>query len=506
MKNDNRIAVGVFLLLGFVLFGAGLFLIGDRRQLFSSTIELVAEYADLAGLRPGSTVRVAGMDAGEVKLIEAPPSPDQKFKVHFTVIDKLQPIVRLDSVATIQTDGIVGNQYLQVDAGTTASPVAADGDAVQSEEPVQFSDLIDKAKETVEQAQEMVDTVGKGAEDVVQRVSSIAAETETMVKQVRPQVQVFATNARAISDNVNSIVAGVQAGQGLVGKIVKDQALAEDAKSSVASIRKSAEHIEATSKEAQELVAGVRKSDIVGNVDKTIANVRESSDKLKKAVSDFQPSDGEPGMLAEARETLSLARETMQDFSENAEALKHNFFLRGFFKKRGYYDLDEVSVEDYKAGKASPGWETGRAWLAAQNLFETDDKGKERLSDAGKQLINKAVAPFLPTIRDNPILVEGYAAQGDAAEQYRLSHERASLVRDYLIGEFTLRSTYVGTMPMGRVESRDNQGAWRGVALVRFSTDVDKDTRKKLKQRSPPLPGDEPNTVSAVSSGDAVER
>jgi hypothetical protein len=80
------------------------------------------------------------------------------------------------------------------------------------------------------------------------------------------------------------------------------------------------------------------------------------------------------------------------------------------------------------------------------------------------------MAEFLPYAKDQPIIVEGYAGQGTATDQFLRSHERVHLVRDYLLKRFFLKSNYVGVMQMGSVEApQGQQGPYEGVSLVLFS-------------------------------------
>ena len=74
MGNKN-VSVGLFVIGGLLLLGAGLFLIGDRRQTFGQHVEYYSEFGNLAGLSSGAKVRVGGMDAGEVLGIVVPDSP-----------------------------------------------------------------------------------------------------------------------------------------------------------------------------------------------------------------------------------------------------------------------------------------------------------------------------------------------------------------------------------------------------------------------------------------------
>src|SRR5262252_5803680 len=112
--QHRDISVGGFVVGGFLLFGAGMFLIGDRRQAFGKRIEYYAEFTNLAGLSNGAKVRVGGMDAGEVLAIDVPSSPSSRFRVKWRIAENLSRLVRADSLVTIDTEGIVGGTYLSV--------------------------------------------------------------------------------------------------------------------------------------------------------------------------------------------------------------------------------------------------------------------------------------------------------------------------------------------------------------------------------------------------------
>src|SRR5579884_1585819 len=117
MPNRN-ISVGVFVIFGLLLFGTGMFLIGDRREAFGQHVEYYSEFVNLAGLSNGEKVRVGGMDAGEVVAIGVPDSPSSRFRVRWRIDAKLRGLVRSDSVVTIDTEGVVGGTYLAVRAGS----------------------------------------------------------------------------------------------------------------------------------------------------------------------------------------------------------------------------------------------------------------------------------------------------------------------------------------------------------------------------------------------------
>src|SRR3954465_9282746 len=112
MVSKDKTAMGAFVLGGLLLFGFGLFLIGDRRMLFSKSADYYTEFAQVSALERGAKVRVGGMDAGEILEIQIPQQPGSKFRVRFRIIEKLFPVIRTDSVASIATDGLLGNKFL----------------------------------------------------------------------------------------------------------------------------------------------------------------------------------------------------------------------------------------------------------------------------------------------------------------------------------------------------------------------------------------------------------
>src|SRR6185295_11268805 len=139
MKPEH---IGVLVVGGLMLFGAGMFLIGDRHQVFAHHSEFYAEFVNLAGLSNGAKVRVAGMDAGQVQDIAVPDSPSSRFRVRWRIDSKLRGLVRNDSIATIGTEGVVGGTYLSIRPGTAQAPPAALLATIPSKEPTDLSELL----------------------------------------------------------------------------------------------------------------------------------------------------------------------------------------------------------------------------------------------------------------------------------------------------------------------------------------------------------------------------
>jgi phospholipid/cholesterol/gamma-HCH transport system substrate-binding protein len=441
MQQNRAIAAGAFVLFGILLFAVGLFYIGDRRMLFTDTIRVHAEFSSIAALDNGATVRVAGMDAGEVELIQVPSGPTGKFRVRMRIREDLHPLVRLDSVASIQNDGLVGNKFVQIDSGTEMSPQVRDQGTIQSREPFDLATLMDKLSGTIDMVTTMLVDVKTQLDTALIAVADTARDAQTLIDDVGTDVRSIMGSTGKVTADLTAIVSGLRAGRGTVGKLLTDDSLHN--------------HARAIAAEAQ----------------KAMENVRQATDQARGAIADLRGDGGQvKGLTTDLQQTLALARDAMADLAENSEALKRSFFFRGFFNRRGYFDLDDVSVADYRKGALDTAdRRVLRIWLSAEVLFETDENGVERLTPGGRARLDSAMSQFVRYPKTSPFVIEGYATGVTNDVRHLVSRSRAELVRDYLIGKFVLDANYVATMAMGN-EAEDSPAGdeWAGIALAMF--------------------------------------
>jgi outer membrane protein OmpA-like peptidoglycan-associated protein len=244
-----------------------------------------------------------------------------------------------------------------------------------------------------------------------------------------------------VSGDLQTIVAGLKEGRGSVGKLLTDDALFVSAKK------------------------------LAAEAEQTMANVREASAQAKSALAGLQGEGGAvKDVTANLQQTLTSARDVMADMAETTEALKRNFLVRGFFNKRGYFDLADVTVEDYRNGiLENKDRRVLRLWIKSELLYELDDKGVERLSQTGRERVDSAMSQFVKYPRNSPFVVEGYAQQATADQRFLLSRARAELVRDYIIGRYGLDPKVIVALPMGANATDSPSGeTWDGVGLAIF--------------------------------------
>ena len=255
MDRARTAVVGGFVIGGFLLFAIGLFLIGDRRLLFEPQFELNTAFGKVTGLQIGSKVRLAGLDAGEVLEILIPERPSEKFIVRMRLRQDLRPLVRSDSIAAIQTDGIVGNAFIQVGRGTDVASIVEPGDTIAGTDPIEFTDLIQEGRETFRAVSREITDVS----DDVSRTIATLAETATTANTVLvaagsdlkrltdPTVRVSEGIEGVVTDT-RGIVSGVRAGRGTIGQLLNDDtqykrwsAITADAEQTVGNLRAATE-------------------------------------------------------------------------------------------------------------------------------------------------------------------------------------------------------------------------------------------------------------------------
>ena len=274
-SKSIEIKVGAFVLIILVLFAIAIFVIGSHQKYFQRQYALWASFANIRGLIVGAPVRLAGVTVGRVSAIYFPEDIQQKtVKVEMKINNEVRNRIREDSTATIQTMGLLGDKYVEIDLGSPDKKVLADRASMKSVEPidlfsyaykteaaidaintilldikeistqiksgegflhsvlydpagaklvrnlsaasVSLDDLIQKLSYT---ASSLNTIVGKGAGDLVENLSVASASLDDLMKELS-----------SIAQSINNIVKKVEKGEGSLGGIINDPTVYEDLK------------------------------------------------------------------------------------------------------------------------------------------------------------------------------------------------------------------------------------------------------------------------------------
>jgi len=455
MKNHN-VLVGIFVTLAVALFAAALFLIGNQHKAFHRHIVFYTNFQSVDGLPKGAQVRVDGMDAGEVQTIQIPSSPEQKFRLKMNVDDSLRGLIREDSVVTVETEGIVGDKYLLIHHGTGHAPLAPAESTLQSKEPFEMTKLL-------EQAQGIMTQAGTTLNGLQSTMTDLNRHLDTALD-----------TATGTMKNVNSVVLDVRNGKGAAGLLLEDKATAADVRQSLANVRQTTEKLNDSSMRVDNLLSDVQSRQLIPKVDDTLTAAKSASQNLDQTSQQInttlkaafgQDQYGEDAG-SNLQQSLTNLNQASGNLTDDTEALKHEFFFKGFFKHRGYDTLDDLPVEQYRAGQVFKSLPQTRQWIPASSLFSRDSSGLEVLSPQGRGNIDAAVGQ-LNEIYGKPLIVEGYASGPSPSEELIESRHRAALVRNYLQLRYHLQPKNTGIIALRSTPpSATGKDTFDGVSLV----------------------------------------
>lgn len=200
----------------------------------------------------------------------------------------------------------------------------------------------------------------------------------------------------------------------------------------------------------------IKKADeILGATKEAVDNANQATENFKLISTKINEGKGTVGALINDRkvyEQASAAAEQAKagvtSFQENMEALKHNWFLRGYFKKRGYTDTKNLTENE--VARLPEGSALKRFAYDGKQIFDKPDtarlKGEKALDDAGKFLGGN---PF-----GVAVVVTSTSEKGDSEENLALSEARAMVVRDYLVKKFEMDDSRLKTMGLGEDKSQ----------------------------------------------------
>jgi phospholipid/cholesterol/gamma-HCH transport system substrate-binding protein len=280
--------VGLFLLVALCLAAALIMKFSKSASWFTPTYEIRVVTSNVGGIRPGATVLMAGVQVGTVRSIDLAPSGSQVI-MHVDIEARYQ--VRQNARFTIEQAGFLGDQYIAIAPGTGPAPELRPGETVHSEEPFNFQEVarsaagllrrVDQTAARLDAAVGRIDetilaertltnlseTVGnfrvvseraltmlKGVGELVQtnasplstaisnlvqfseQLDEVAVELQQTITTNRMDINAAVRNIESGTAHLNEILADIQAGKGLAGSILKDEALQQQFSQTVSNL------------------------------------------------------------------------------------------------------------------------------------------------------------------------------------------------------------------------------------------------------------------------------
>ncbi|UOQ96493.1 MlaD family protein [Hymenobacter sp. 5317J-9] len=308
--TGNYVKLGLFVVVGMACLLATLYLLGRQQNLFSRSLMVQADFRNVSGLLTGNNVRLGGITVGTVREIAL--RNDSTVRVFINLNRDAQPFVHQNAVATIGTDGLVGNTIINLAPGRGAAPPVQAGDQLRTRQPLGVEDLLGTLdisnKNLVGITQDLRQITGKlNGSRALWELLDDRALADNLRRSLRNAAAASA-QLNAASRDVAGLTGGVRRGRGPLGYLLTDSAFGRQ-------LNHASRRLAGSSDTLNALLSGVK------------TQLRAGAGPLHTLLADTAAS-------RQLRRTLQHAEQGTAGFSRSMDALQHNFLLRGYLRRQ----------------------------------------------------------------------------------------------------------------------------------------------------------------------------
>jgi phospholipid/cholesterol/gamma-HCH transport system substrate-binding protein len=342
----SELRVGLTVVLAAITLGVLLFLMSGTTGLFTRKIVLRTYFDNAGGLRQGASVRLNGVDVGNVTNIRVVPDKDKQLtpvEVGMKVSTKYSFNLRRDSVASLSTAGVLGETYIDIDSSQAIGAVAQNGDTLPTQVHPDFNQVVRSSQSTLQNMDALLKRAdrilafaesGKGSlgkliydPTLYDRFSATVSEFKGIVDQIGKGQgslgQLVSRNdaydkVMSILDKLNGIADDLQQGKGSAGKFLKDPALYNNANDTIANAKKLTEDINAGQGTLGKLT---KDEELARKLDNTISKLSAITTALEagqgtagKLLKDETLYNNTDKILVETRELIKSIRENPKKY------------------------------------------------------------------------------------------------------------------------------------------------------------------------------------------------
>ncbi|WP_242093534.1 MlaD family protein [Aestuariivivens sediminicola] len=311
--HNQKLKLGVFVVIGLILFVVAVYLIGNRQNMFVKTFNISANFNNVNGLMQGNNVRYSGINIGTVKTISM--INDSTINVDMVIEEKMVQHIKKDAIATIGTDGLVGNMIVNIIPGKGDSEMIAPGDVIQSYTKIGTDEMLNTLNVTNENAALLTAKLLNIADAMADSKGTFGmlindTVVSSNLKQTVNQLRIMSIEANKSMKSLNTIINTINFQESVAGVLLNDSIEAQK-------IRVLLTNLEATT-------AGV--NSVISNLNETIEDYKNSKGAVNYLFNDEE-------FVKNLEQSLININEGTNKFNQNMEALKHSFLTRRYFRK-----------------------------------------------------------------------------------------------------------------------------------------------------------------------------
>jgi phospholipid/cholesterol/gamma-HCH transport system substrate-binding protein len=267
----TELRVGILVIASFVLLALAIFYISGQANFFEPQYKITGFFPSANGLRKGAEVWLEGVWVGNVESVEVSKlsDPNKSIEVQMKIYKRYQNLIRTDSKMGIETQGLLGNNIVEISRGSAAGQVVEDGGALQGEQAGDIKKIItgtndfianlDVLSDEVKRMADRIDrgegTIGKLVSDpqIFDNLNKMTAEANLLVRDARTgngtigllmHDDALYRKTDAAIERLNNMIDYIESGNGTIGKFYRDPTLAKRADALVARFQTMADNID----------------------------------------------------------------------------------------------------------------------------------------------------------------------------------------------------------------------------------------------------------------------
>jgi phospholipid/cholesterol/gamma-HCH transport system substrate-binding protein len=315
-RTSENIKLGLFVALGFLLLVALLYALGANQNLFGKNYPLQVYFKNVSGLRSGNNVRYNGIDVGTVRQITI--QSDTAVLVRLNVDEKIARFMKKNDLASIGTDGLMGNKLVLIEPGPPGGAPVERNDLLPSREALDM----DEVMRTLDITNRNVAAMSEDLKNTVQRISQSTALWEILEDEALPaHIRATLANVRQASARADKLVADLST-------IVAEVAGAEDGMIAMLKDTLIPHDIRAATAEVRALTG--RFQEIGSTTEQAIQSLAQD---LQAGDGPFHAALRDSTLTGSLHRSLLSIEEGTHSFNQSMEALQHSFLFRWYFRR-----------------------------------------------------------------------------------------------------------------------------------------------------------------------------
>ena len=312
-STSQKIRLGLFVIIGLTLFVLAVYFIGEKQKMFGETSNLKTVFTNVSGLQLGNNVRYSGLNVGTVRGINM--KNDTTIIVDMIIDKSIFEHINKDAIASISSDGLVGNMIINILPGKGIERAVVSGDTIHSVNRIRTEDVLNTLNTSNENISKITNDLlsitnkintGKGTIGLLINDTLIGND----LKQTLHYLKITGKGTTVSIDNLNTIIRSLDDKNNLIG-VIKDTAVAHKIKSIIINLDKSSKDV----------------NKVITNLNSTILQIKEGKGALNYLSND-------PKLVQKIDSTMTNINQASFRLNEDLEAVKHNFLFRGYFKKQ----------------------------------------------------------------------------------------------------------------------------------------------------------------------------